>query len=656
MATLFLTSVKGQNIDWHTTTDSLFLHYKQLNDSESSMEEYKDSDEALLAKLNQLEIINASRKKHRAKPVELDIFASRVTNKTCKDACDYKYVGHWNVQGEKPYHRYGLNGGLDHISENASGRFGNISATENQGSIEQMMKDLHGLFMAEKAPHDGHKTNVIEKVHNYVGIGYYVVDGRFCYYEEFIDRYLDFTDVPDQVSVNQQFTLNFQTKSGQNNVKYIRINYEPLPQKMSPLQIQRKGSYKDYTKKYSLIVPSSGNNGKYEVPITLDKKGMYYIQILLEDKQSAKKHDLICASGIVIKTSPYIPAEYPKKDTTTKTKKAKRKYFNLGFKNSGICFGSPLNFNGIKFSADEKETHNINGLSFLFLSDVNDRTKRVNGLELGFLNVATRVNGIQTSLFFGTVEDRINGIATTLVFGDYDHVNGIAFSALVHSTNEMLNGISISGLYQVSEVSNGILVSGIGHVSDSLCRGITVSGIFNNLEHMKALSLAPVNLLDEGSGVQVGIVNKADQLTGVQFGLINIIKENPRPFKVLPVINFNFKKNKALRETTVLQLDSFITEEKTKLYYPSGKLKTEYTKHNGVLTGTYTEYHKNGKISMQTQYVNGKIMDFKRTYYDNGQLMNEEPFMNGEAYGEFDVYNRNGSIMFHVTVKSNSKK
>ena len=38
-----------------------------------------------------------------------------------------------------------------------------------------MMKSGHEKFMAEKAPADGHKVNVIDKAHNFVGIGFYLV-------------------------------------------------------------------------------------------------------------------------------------------------------------------------------------------------------------------------------------------------------------------------------------------------------------------------------------------------------------------------------------------------------------------------------------------------------------------------------------------------
>jgi hypothetical protein len=406
-----------------------------------------------------------------------------------------------------------------------------------------------------------------------------------------------------------------------------------------------------------LILPSVSSNGLYEVPIKLEKKGMYYLQIFIEDNKQLKKQPLICASGIVIKTNTYIPAEYPKKDTSSSSKKnnSKRRYFNFGFKNSGICLGSPVNYNGIKFSANEKETHRVNGLNFIFLSDVNDRTKKVNGLELGFFNVANEVNGIHSSLFMGEVGNRLNGIATTIFIGDYSNVNGLVFSALFQATNERLNGIAVAGLYQTSDISNGLLISGIAHVSDSLCRGITISGAFNQLERMAALSVAPVNLLGEGSGVQIGLVNKADQFTGVQFGLINIIKENSRPFRVLPILNFNFRSNKILVETKSIQLDSVTIEEITKIYYPSGKLKTEYLKHNGVLTGSYKEYYKNGRVSMETQYLDGKVLYFKKSYYDNGQIMQEEPYLDGKPYGEFDVYNRNGNVMFHVKVNPNDK-
>ena len=38
-------------------------------------------------------------------------------------------------------------------------------------------------------------------------------------------------------------------------------------------------------------------------------------------------------------------------------------------------------------------------------------------------------------------------------------------------------------------------------------------------------------------GLSIGLVNYAESLFGVQLGLVNIVRDNPSPFRVLPIIN-----------------------------------------------------------------------------------------------------------------------
>ncbi len=68
---------------------------------------------------------------------------------------------------------------------------------------QNLMKGGHKSFMSERAPADGHKKNIISKTHNFVGIGYYLNGGQFRYYEEFIDRYLEFEKIPAQIRAGQ---------------------------------------------------------------------------------------------------------------------------------------------------------------------------------------------------------------------------------------------------------------------------------------------------------------------------------------------------------------------------------------------------------------------------------------------------------------------
>ena len=99
-----------QNINAQQASD--FGYYKMLNDNKKRLYEYRDDDNNLRLKLIQLDIINKSRKRHNAPPVKLDILASRVANMMSREAAENGYISHWNMKGEKPYHRYAFAGDM----------------------------------------------------------------------------------------------------------------------------------------------------------------------------------------------------------------------------------------------------------------------------------------------------------------------------------------------------------------------------------------------------------------------------------------------------------------------------------------------------------------------------------------------------------------
>ena len=286
-----------------------FESYKKLNDKELRLIEFKDNDEALQLKVDQLDIINKSRKKNDASPVRLDILASRVANKMSKEAAENEYLGQWNLAGEEPYLRYAFAGGYDHVSENAYGEWSSDSYTKSSQVIASMMKSGHGKLMAEKAPDDGHKKTIIEKSHNYVGIGYCLSGKQFRYYEEFIDRYLEFEQIPAQVKAGESCNITVKT-SGRSFLYYLIIYRENWPQPLSPAQISRKGSYIDYTnEEYKTIVAwdlSRYRNGTlYQIPLNFKDDGLYYIQIFSDKKEITRQASLSTKgktpeSGIVI--------------------------------------------------------------------------------------------------------------------------------------------------------------------------------------------------------------------------------------------------------------------------------------------------------------------------------------------------------------------
>ena len=287
-------------------------YYLKLNETEQRLIEFKDDNEALKLKLIQLDIINSSRKKYRAGPVKLDILASRVANKMCRDAVEKNFVGHWNIAGEKPYHRYAFAGGYDHVSENAFGEWSSDNYIVSASNISSMMKSGHGTFMAEKAPNDGHKKTIIDKSHNYVGIGFYLSGNQFRYYEEFIDRYFEFEDIPEEVKVDEQCSITVKTK-GEDYLYYLVVYREKYPQAMTPDQIKKKRSYEDYTNEEYLKMPAWDLAGyksgtSYKIPLRFSKEGLYYIHIYSDKKEITKPLSLNTkgktpASGIVIKVN-----------------------------------------------------------------------------------------------------------------------------------------------------------------------------------------------------------------------------------------------------------------------------------------------------------------------------------------------------------------
>lgn len=313
-------------------SDSLFNEYKVLNDSELRLPEFKDNDEILRWKLMQLEVINESRDRRKRQAVKLDILASRVANKMCKEASDKGFVGHWNTAGEKPYHRYAFAGGHDHVSENAYGEsiktigfsigsedmldslenelFDEPRYSNDSSTVLYYMKKGHGEFMKEKAPYDGHKQTVLNQWHNYVGIGYYMGKDNFRYYEEFTDQYYEFLEVPTKVNRNEEFTIKLKTQEGQ-YLYYLVAYYEKALKSKKASLLSFKGSYSDYSNKTALEMepwelPKYRTGQVYELKLKFKKPGLYYIQ-MYQDKKEIKKPksyntaNKCQASGIVIR-------------------------------------------------------------------------------------------------------------------------------------------------------------------------------------------------------------------------------------------------------------------------------------------------------------------------------------------------------------------
>ena len=308
---IILICTPGAILFRQTTTSELALidEYLKLNDAEKRLPKYKDEMEALKLKLAQVDVINTSRKKYKADPVKLDILASRVANKIAIEAAQNDFTGHWNLAGEKPYHRWAAAGGYDNITENAYGEWSSLKYEISSQTIAKMMQNGHGAFMKEKAPNDGHKKTVINKYHNFVGIGFALTENRFRYYEEFINRYIEFKNIPSTVKTNNEFKINVKPMNGEYLHFLVAYRDKPLVP-MTPEQIKRRASYSDFGDENAITIPAwelskYRSEDGYSIPLNFQKEGIYYIQIFLDAKEITKPASINTkgkepASGIVI--------------------------------------------------------------------------------------------------------------------------------------------------------------------------------------------------------------------------------------------------------------------------------------------------------------------------------------------------------------------
>jgi len=285
-------------------TEQMFLEYKTLNDSDSNLVEFKDTDEMLRAKLEQLIEINKSRSKARVQPLKLDIRASRVANMICKEACENNYMGHWNLAGDKPYQRYARAGGVDHLVENAYAEWMLDMDYKDTSipTIQTKMKVAHDSFMSERSPNDGHKQTVINGWHNNIGIGVYMTARQFTYYEEYVDKYLEIQQTVS--SDGKRGIVKFKILDPEQfKLDQISCTYDRPVKPMSANKINKTESYNDFGDDHQYFFEEDLKqvDGWYTSEYDLSKSGSFYVQIILDpkDKSQLKKHGYIYASGVV---------------------------------------------------------------------------------------------------------------------------------------------------------------------------------------------------------------------------------------------------------------------------------------------------------------------------------------------------------------------
>lgn len=79
-----------------------------------------------------------------------------------------------------------------------------------------------------------------------------------------------------------------------------------------------------------------------------------------------------------------------------------------------------------------------------------------------------------------------------------------------------------------------------------------------------------------------------------------------------------------------------------KIYYQSGKLKSEKTYNFGVLAGPSKVYYEDGSLKESGAYVNNERNHEWKVYYPNRKLKEQGNYHDGKRVGVWKVYYYNG--------------
>ncbi|MFL5561183.1 MAG: hypothetical protein ACJ79K_06900 [Gemmatimonadaceae bacterium] len=197
----------------------------------------------------------------------------------------------------------------------------------------------------------------------------------------------------------------------------------------------------------------------------------------------------------------------------------------------------------------------------------------VHGLTLGGIGVGAggALRGVTVGGIGVGSGAELSGLAIGGIgVGAGGSANGILIGGIGVGTGGSLSGLSFGGVgVGAGGDVTGLTVAGIGVGSGGTLRWVSIAGVgvgapriegvaiaaAVGAQDAKALIIAPAYMrIDRGTftgvsasafnhvkgsqhGLTIGVFNYAQQLHGLQLGVLNYVRDNPRAFRLLPVVN-----------------------------------------------------------------------------------------------------------------------
>ena len=194
-----------------------------------------------------LNLINRDRIDHGTSPVTLGTNASAQLH--AEDALSHGYVGHWTIDGLKPYMLYRLQGGVGVVAENAAGTVSAEHMAHCRDPLvycvpslpRDVIRELQWAMMYDDAESDwGHRDTIIDPSYDRVNIGIAHNELGTTFFQHFEFVAVEYVDQPSIQNGDLVFSVR---PLGDQSIAEILVYYDPLPQ---PRTAEAIGSLRSY--------------------------------------------------------------------------------------------------------------------------------------------------------------------------------------------------------------------------------------------------------------------------------------------------------------------------------------------------------------------------------------------------------------------------
>jgi uncharacterized protein YkwD len=239
-----------------------------------------------------LSLINHDRAAAGLSPVVLDPTATAAAARHVRDMVAHGYTAHWGTDGSVPEMRYTEAGGEDITTENVA-CFGDAieRKPDTDGPFDAAeIERFQAAFMGEVPPNDGHRKNILQPLHNRVGLAFATSPGTktVCVAQEFIDDYGSYGAIPQRAKAGDTLKVTGEVRAPA-SFGGIGLARVPLPKPRTARELLQTGGYQMpspfvayFPRGYKTPKPVevTGNSFSLELPLEkLQGPGLYHVQV-----------------------------------------------------------------------------------------------------------------------------------------------------------------------------------------------------------------------------------------------------------------------------------------------------------------------------------------------------------------------------------------